>query len=129
MHSSRRESNVAFAPATFGYVIEQYLASDQFTKRAHNTRRAYRSLLNRLKEICGRGLMSDLQERHVRYLREQFKSTSAADGAVMLIRLLRTFAKDNLAICGALPACAVGLGWEPQMSIARTDTLVFGPSA
>src|SRR6476660_2428445 len=63
-------SNIAFAPATLGYVIERYVASDKFTKRAPNTQRVYRPLLDRLKEIAGRGIIAELQERHVRLIRK-----------------------------------------------------------
>jgi integrase len=89
-------NNVVFGPGTVGQVIEKYLASAQFSKRAHNTRRAYRPLLDRLKEIGGQGRIVDLRERHVRQIRKQFNSASAADGAVMLIRMLWVFAKESL---------------------------------
>lgn len=104
----RQESRVAFAPATLGYVIEQYLVSARFTNRADNTRRAYRPRLDQLKEMCGRALMKDLRERHVREVRKRFASTSAADGAVMLIRMLWAFAKEDLDMeLGPNPAAEV----------------------
>jgi integrase len=103
-----KRGNIAFAPATLGNVIERYVASDKFTKRAPNTQRVYRPLLDRLKEIAGRGIVAELQERHVRYIRKQFLTPSAADNVVMLIRMLWAFAKDDLDIdLGANPAAEV----------------------
>jgi hypothetical protein len=105
---AKRESNVSFAPTTFGYVIEQYIASDKFTKRAPATRRVYRPLLDRLKESAGGGLIADMRERHVRLIRKQFTTASAADNVVMLIRMLWQFAKDKLDMeLGANPAAEV----------------------
>lgn len=89
-------------------MIEQYIASDKFTKRAPNTQRVYRPLLDRVKEICGQGLIGDLRERHVRQVRKQFTTASAADNVVMLIRMLWAFAKDELDMeLGANPAAEV----------------------
>jgi integrase len=93
---AKRGSNVAFAPATMGYVIEKYRNSDKFTKRAHSTRRSYRQLLDRIEDLCGTALIADLRERHVRALRKQFSASSASDRAVMMIRLLWQFAKEDL---------------------------------
>src|SRR5262249_34077379 len=91
------QGNVAFAPATLGAVIEHFLASDAFKSKAPITRKIYRRILDRLKEIAGRGLIADLQEKHVRKIRERFlPATSIADEAVMLIGVLWVFAKENL---------------------------------
>jgi integrase len=92
-------SNVAFAPATLGAVIEQFLDSDAFNSKAPITRRIYRRILDRLKELAGRGLIADLQEKHVRLIRQRFlPAKSVADEAVMLIGMLWVFAKENLAM-------------------------------
>jgi hypothetical protein len=90
--------NVAFGPGTLGSVIERYTASADFTSRASGTQRHYRASLDRLKEICGRGLIVDLREKHIREIRKRFTATSKADLSVMLLRMLWSFAKENLAI-------------------------------
>jgi integrase len=96
---ARPASNVAFGPNTLGSVIEKYLGSEDFKSKAHNTRRQYHRILDRLKEIAGRGLIIDLQEQHVRKIRERFlPATFAADESVMLLSMLWVFAKEHLAM-------------------------------
>jgi integrase len=91
--------NVAFGPNTLGAVIEKWLASDSFTSKAHHTRRQYRRILDRIKEICGRALVTDLREEHVREIRSRFlPATFTADEAVMLLSMLWLFAKEHLAM-------------------------------
>jgi integrase len=91
------KDNVAFGPNTLGYVIEKFIACDGFKRKAHHTRRQYRRILDRLKEIGGRGLMVDLREDHVRQMRSRFlPATFTADEAVMLLSTLWLFAKEHL---------------------------------
>jgi integrase len=91
--------NVAFGPNTLGSVIEKFLASDDFTSKAHHTRRQYRRLLDRIKELCGRALITDLREEHVREIRSRFlPATFTADSTVMLLSTLWLFAKEHLAM-------------------------------
>jgi len=83
-HIAKREpTSIAYAPATLGGVIEKYLASDSklgFLRRSPNTQRVYRRILDRLKEVAGRGIIADLREDHVRQIRQKFlPSTSQAD--------------------------------------------------
>ena len=94
-------NNVAFGPGTVGFVIEKYLASGSkfgFLKNASGTQRLYRRTLDRLKEICGRALIADLREKHLREIRTRFSATSKADLAVTLMRVLWSFAKEELAM-------------------------------
>jgi integrase len=99
---------VVFGPRTVGGVIEKYLASTEFTSTAPGTQRIYRTALDKLKEICGTALIVDLRERHIRQIRQRFTATSAADLAVMLLRMLWSFAKENLAMeLGTNPAAEV----------------------
>jgi integrase len=112
LHQTRAEkhvsNNIVFAPTTLGYVIEQYIVSEKFTKRALSTRRIYRPLLDRLKEMAGGGLIADMREKHVRQIRKLFATASAADNVVMLIRMLWAFAKENLDMeLGANPASEI----------------------
>jgi hypothetical protein len=85
-----------------GGVIEKYLASDSrlgFLRRSQNTQRVYRRILDRLKEVAGRGIMADLREHHVRQIRQTFlPSTSQADLSVIVLRILWVFAKEELAM-------------------------------
>jgi integrase len=105
---------------TLGAVIEKYLASDGFTSKAHHTRRQYRRLLDRIKEICGRALITDLREDHVRQIRSRFlPATFTADESVMLISMLWIFAKEHLAMkLGPNPTTDIGRlhkrSWEHE---------------
>jgi integrase len=91
-----------------GLVIEKYLAGGNYTSKAQGTQRHYRVALDRLKEICGRALIADLQERHIRQIRQRFTATSKADLAVMLLRMLWVFAKEVLAMdLGPNPAAEI----------------------
>jgi integrase len=89
-------NNLAFGPGTLGQVIEKYLASDEFSRKAASTKTVYRKLLDRMKSIAGRGLIVDLRERHIRDIRKRFAAKSVADKAVMLLRVLWVFAKEEL---------------------------------
>ena len=103
-------SNVAFGPGTLGSIIEKYIASGDFTSKAPATIRAYRKILDQLKEICGGALIADLHERHVREIRKRFTSTSRGDLAVMLLGMIWTYAKEVL---------AMDLGVNPATDIQR----------
>ena len=95
-------------------MIEKYLASPDYTSKADGTRRHYRVVLDRLKEICGRALIADLQERYVRQIRQRFTATSKADLAVMLLRTLWVFAKEALAMdLGSNPATEISKAASP----------------
>jgi enterobacteria phage integrase len=105
---ARAPNNVAFGPGTIGWVIERYLVGSDYTSKAPGTQQIYRAALDRLKEICGRALLADLRERHVRQVRQRFTATSKADLAVMLLRMLWAFAKEVLAMdLGPNPATEI----------------------
>jgi integrase len=98
-HIQVKQNNVAFGPNTIGSVIEKYVAGDDFKVKAHHTTRQYRRLLDRIKEICGRALITDLREEHVREIRKRFlPHTFTADEVVMLLSVLWVFAKEHLAM-------------------------------
>ena len=108
-HVAKLKLTIAYAPVTLGGVIERYLASNSklgFLKRSQNTQRVYRRILDRLKDVAGRGIIADLREDHVRQIRQKFlPSTSQADTAVIVLRILWVFAKEELAMrLGANPA-------------------------
>jgi hypothetical protein len=106
--AAHRPSNVAFGPGTLGLVIEKYLTSSSFTKKAPGTQQIYRKMLDNLKEICGRALVADLRGRHCREVRKRFTATSKADLAVMLLRVVWVFAKEVLAMeLGPNPAIEI----------------------
>jgi integrase len=108
-HIVKLELAVAHAPATLGGVIEKYLISKDYRSKAPNTQHIYRRMLDRLKDIAGRGLIVDLREHHIRQIRQKFlPSTSQADLAVILLRVLWMFAKEELAMqLGANPAADI----------------------
>ena len=98
-------ANLRYGPKSLGHVIDRYVASDDFTKTSASTQRRYRPILEELKDHCGGALIGDLRERHIRELRKRFASSSTADFATMLLRMLWTFAKEELAIdLGVNPA-------------------------
>jgi enterobacteria phage integrase len=107
---SERRNNIVFADGTLGSVIDQYLAGKDFASKAPATIRAYRGVLDQLKEAYGGRRITDLRERHIRAIRKRFKSTSRADLAVMLLGTLWTYAKEEL---------AMELGINPAADIAR----------
>ena len=101
----RTLTNLVYGPKSLGHVIDRYFASEEFARTSPGTKRRYRAILERLKQAAGGGLITDLRERHVRELRKLFASNSTADFAVMLLRILWTFAKEELAIdLGVNPA-------------------------
>src|SRR6478672_11581652 len=65
------ENNVAFGPGTLGQVIETYLASDEFARKADSSKAVYRKLLDELKGIVGRALIVDMREKHIRDIRRR----------------------------------------------------------
>jgi integrase len=91
-------ANLRYGPKSLGHVINRYVASDDFTRTSASTQRRYRPILEELKDHCGGALIGDLRERHIRELRKRFASNSTADFATMLLRMLWTFAKEELAI-------------------------------
>jgi integrase len=105
-HVAKLKPAIAYAPATLGGVIEKYLASKEYQSKSRNTQRIYRRTLDPLKEIAGRGFIADLREHHVRQIRQKFlPSTSQADMAVIVLRILWVFAKEELALqLGVNPA-------------------------
>ena len=108
-HITKREPTIAYAPATLGGVIERYLASSEYLSKRPNTQRIYRRILDRLKEVAGRGLIADLRDHHVRQIRQKFlPSTSQADLAVIVLRILWVFAKEEMAMqLGVNPASEI----------------------
>jgi integrase len=90
---------LAFAPGTLGWAIEKWLGSKEYKSKATNTQVRYRRVADLLREHYGRGLLSDLQERHVRVMRSNFmRSTSSADLVLVLISSIWIFAKEVLAL-------------------------------
>jgi integrase len=110
-HVRTTPGNVVFGPHTMGAVIEKWLASEAFASKAHHTKRQYRRLLDRIKELCGRALIVDLREEHVREMRSRFlPATFTADEVVMLLSTLWIFAKEHL---------AMRLGADPTTDLRR----------
>lgn len=98
-------ANLIYGPKSLGRVIDQYIASTEFTRTAIRTRQRYLPILGQLKHCCGGALIGDLRERHIREIRKQFAFNSTADMAVMLLRMLWMFAKETMALdLGANPA-------------------------
>ena len=100
-------------------MLEKWIASEGFTSKAHHT--APRRILDRIKEIGGRALISDLREEHVREIRSRFlPAIFTADEAVMVLSMLWQFAKEHL---------AMQLGPNPTTDVKKTAQAVMDSRA
>ena len=92
--------NVEFMPGSLGWVIEKFLASPLYNKRAETTKQNYRRVLDQLRQSYGTGLLRDLEPRHVRKIRNEIAagSTTAADLAMSLISALWEFGIEQLGL-------------------------------
>jgi integrase len=94
-------TRVMFGPGTLGWVVERFVSSDDYRRRAHETRRSDRLILDELRRHAGTGLFRDLRSRHVKAIRDHFRaafSTSSADKAVGLLSVLWAFADEHLSL-------------------------------
>ena len=94
-------TRVMFGPGTLGWVVERFVSSDDYRRRAHETRRSDRLILDELRRHAGTGLFRDLRSRHVKVIRDHFRaafSTSSADKAVGLLSVLWVFADEHLSL-------------------------------
>lgn len=101
-----------FIKSSIGWVVEQFLASDQFGELADNTRRNYRRVLDTLKTKLGAARIADLQPKHIRIVRDEIAktSTATADMAIMLLGVLWDHAGEF---------CNLDLGVNPARDVRR----------
>ena len=93
---NRDDGNVLYGPATLGWFVEKYLASDCFKAYAEGTRYNYRKHLDLLKARLGGGTLADLdQEAAEVYSAEVAREhgPSAGDDQIAMISNLWEFAK------------------------------------
>ena len=92
--------NVKFMPGSLGWAIEKFLSSPLFNEKAENTKRAYRRILDQLRQSYGAGLLRHLLPKHVRQIRQEIASTSTtgADIAMSLLSALWEFAVEQLGL-------------------------------
>jgi integrase len=94
-------TRVMFGPGTLGWVIERFISSDDYRRRAPETRRGDRLILDELRRHAGTGLFRDLRSRHVKAIRDHFRSifsTMNADRAVSTLSVLWAFADEHLSL-------------------------------
>jgi integrase len=105
-------AETVFLKGSIGWVIEQYLGSDQFKERASNTQRGYRRVLDILKARLGPARIADLQPKHIRIVRDEIAktSTTTADMAKMLLGVLWDHAAEF---------CKLDLGINPAHDVRR----------
>jgi integrase len=111
-------ARVAFLPGSLGWAIEKFLASDDFSNRAKATKAQDRRLLDELKRHAGAGLLRDLRDRHVKAIRDNFRtafSTSVADATIAKLSVIWAFADEYLQI--------ENLGSNPTVGIRRVHTV------
>jgi integrase len=106
-------NRVRFLPGSFGWAVEQFMASPAYAARAHNTRVQDKRVFDELRMTFGAGMLRDLRDRHVKNIRDYFRqkfSTSIADSAVSRVSVLWQFADQHLNI---------DLGANPTVGITR----------
>ena len=106
--------NVAFITGTLGWVIEKFLASDEYRDRAQNTKNAYRRPLDELRIRYGAAMLATLTDRNVKQIRNDMREAftkSRADVTVGLLSTLWQFADEHLD--------KVDLGANPTHGIRR----------
>src|SRR5262245_50059886 len=104
---------IAYLKGSLGWVIEKFIASNDYAGRAETTKRNYRRVLDALKQHYGAALIRDLQPRHVKTIRNEMRdssTTTAADIAISLISTLWDFADEEL---------ERNLGADPTYGIRR----------
>lgn len=92
-------AEVRFIPGSLGWAIEQWTISAKYRSRGDKTRSNDRRVLDELRRVYGGGLLSDLQGRHVRAIRnhmQQTFSSSTADMAISLLSLVWQHAVEHL---------------------------------
>lgn len=107
------------AEGTLAWVIEQFLASEEFTKTAEGTQEVYRRRLDWLKANWGQGDLSTLKEKHVRQMRIALKATpTVANRIIYFVGRLWRFAKEELQMdsLGSSPAREVEKAKHDQKS-------------
>src|SRR5262245_61474043 len=62
-------AEVRFIRGSLGWAIEQFTSSNDYLSRGDKTRSNDRRVLDELRRVYGGGLLSDLQGRHVRAIR------------------------------------------------------------
>jgi hypothetical protein len=95
--------NVTFIPGSFGWVIDQFLSSDEYRDRAATTKAYARPLLDRIKTKYGAGMLRDLTSKHVKLIRNDIAnefSTSTAKLALGLISTVWIYADERLNVDG-----------------------------
>jgi hypothetical protein len=104
-------ARVAFLPGSLGWAIEKFLASDDYRARAEATKTGDRRLLDELRRHAGAGMLRDLKDRHVKAIRDHFRttfSTSTADAAIARLSVIWNFADEHLAVdIGANPTAGI----------------------
>jgi integrase len=113
MSSTPAPDRVAFLPGSLGWAIEKFLGSDEFKRRAENTKRQDRRLLDELKRHAGAGMLKDLRPRHVKAIRDHFRqefTASIADAAVARISIVWNYADEFLQLT---------LDGNPAMGVKR----------
>jgi integrase len=90
------DGNLLYAPATLGWFVKEYLASDKFKAYSEGTRYNYRKALDLLKARLGGGLLADLDPEAVEvYSAEVAREhgPAAGDNQISMISNLWEFAK------------------------------------
>jgi integrase len=101
LKSGPAPDRVAFLPGSLAWAIEKFIASPEYKARAPATRAADRRLYDELKRHAGTGLLKDLRPRHVKAIRDHFRTTftaSIADAAIARLSVLWDYADEHLQV-------------------------------
>jgi integrase len=107
-------ANVVFLPGSLGWAIEKFTASPEFAKRAEGTRQWSRHILDELRRRYGAGLLTELEARDVKRIRNELRqafATSTADRGVSLISVVWDYVDEHLD--------EIELGANPTLGVHR----------
>jgi integrase len=86
-------TKIAYIPGSLGWAIEQFMASDQYAKRAESTKKIDKPILEFIKKEAGAGMLIDTGPKHVRRIRGMVKAKWKSATAKIAIGLFSTMWK------------------------------------
>ncbi len=103
-HEGAHDSRSRAKPGTFGFLIEQKLASPPFRDLSPATQRQMRYRFDWIKSVIGAGRYADTKARHVEALMAKKSGATAANWVKKDLTQLFTFAVKHFGLKGENPA-------------------------
>lgn len=83
-------------PGSFGALVKEYLASPEYRDKAATTRKEYRRVMEKLAAEHGHKLVTDIEARHIRRMRNERADTPGAANTVLsTMKLILSWAIEN----------------------------------